>query len=258
MIGIDLKGQRALVCGSTRGIGRAIAFQLATAGAGVTLFSRNEDALKKVQESLPGKDHRAMVADFSNPAKLEELSADLISGHFDILVNNTGGPPPGLVNQAEWQDFEHAITMHLRANHMLMQYVVPHMKAQRYGRIINIISTSVRIPLVGLGVSNTVRGAVASWSKTLANELGAFNITVNNLLPGFIETQRLNQIISNKSSTKGISKEEVMKEMRQEVPMRRFGQPEEMGSIAAFLASPLAGYINGTSIPIDGGRTGSI
>lgn len=258
MLAIDLTGNHALVCGSSQGIGRAIALQLAEAGAEITLLARNEAALQEVVKTLPGSGHQYLVADFSRPDLLENIADKLENGRFDILINNTGGPPPGPVHQATWQDFSSALDMHLQMGHQLMKFLLPGMKERSYGRIINVISTSVKIPLDGLGVSNTVRGAVASWSKTLANELGPFNITVNNLLPGFMETQRLEQIITNKALKSGQAEDQVVEKMKKEVPAKRFGQPQEMGNIAAFLASPLAGYINGASIPVDGGRTGSI
>jgi 3-oxoacyl-[acyl-carrier protein] reductase len=258
MLTIDLTGRKALVCGSSQGIGRSIARTMANAGAGVTLLARNADQLKRELDQLSGDGNDVLVADFMQPDSLQAIKEQVQSGKYDILVNNAGGPPPGSVHTADWQQFEKAITMHLQTSHQLAQWVLPHMKEQHFGRMINIMSTSVKIPLDGLGVSNTVRGAVASWAKTMANELGQWGITVNNLLPGFMETGRLTQIIDNKAEKAGTSAETIAENMKQTVPVRRFGHPYEMGYLATFLASDLAGYISGTSIPVDGGRTGSI
>ncbi|MCB0755050.1 MAG: SDR family oxidoreductase [Flavobacteriales bacterium] len=260
---IDLKGKRALVCGSTAGIGKAVALQLAEAGATVTLLARNEEKLKAVcheLDSSSGQKHGYLVADFSKPEALKIVVDNHMksANPYHILLNNTGGPPGGLAVDAELDEFERAFRSHLMCNHVLVQALVSGMKAEGYGRIINIISTSVKIPLNGLGVSNTIRGAVANWSKTLANELGQFGITVNNVLPGATETERLSSIISNKASKTGKSEHEVANAMRAQVPAARFAQPWEVAAAATFLASPLAGYINGINVPVDGGRTGSL
>jgi 3-oxoacyl-[acyl-carrier protein] reductase len=200
------------------------------------------------------------MADFSNPAEVKGVVAGyLANGNtIHILVNNTGGPPGGPITEAKAEEFETAFTNHLINNQNLAQLVFPGMKAAGYGRIINIISTSVKIPLAGLGVSNTVRGAVGNWSKTWANEVGKFNITVNNVLPGATETERLATIIANKAAKTGHTEAEIAAEMTAEVPMRRFAKPEEIANAVAFLASPAASYINGINIPVDGGRTGSL
>ena len=260
---IDLKGKRALVCGSTAGIGKAVALQLAEAGASVTLVARNEEKLKSVLTELAnteGQRHGYLVADFSKPEALSIVVNDHMksASPYHILLNNTGGPAGGKAIDAELNEFEAAFRSHLMCNHILVQALVAGMKAEKYGRIINIISTSVKIPLSGLGVSNTIRGAVASWSKTLANELGEYGITVNNVLPGATETERLSSIIGNKSAKTGISENEIAEHMRSEIPAKRFAQPWEVAAAATFLASPLAGYINGVNVPVDGGRTGCL
>ncbi|MFM1876658.1 MAG: 4-formylbenzenesulfonate dehydrogenase TsaC1/TsaC2 [Bacteroidota bacterium] len=260
---IDLKGKRALVCGSTAGIGKAVALQLAEAGATVTLLARNEEKLKAVcheLDSTSGQKHGYLVADFSKPEALKIVVDNHMKSAkpYHILLNNTGGPAGGAVADAALDDFERAFRSHLMCNHVLVQALVAGMKAEGYGRIINIISTSVKIPLSGLGVSNTIRGAVANWSKTMANELGQFGITVNNVLPGATETERLSAIISNKATKSGSSEAEVAAHMKAEVPARRFAQPWEVAAAATFLASPLAGYINGINVPVDGGRTGCL
>jgi 3-oxoacyl-[acyl-carrier protein] reductase len=260
---IDLTGKRALVCGSTAGIGKAVAIQMAEAGATVTLLARNEEKLKAVCAELAsaeGQEHSYLVADFSKPEALRIVVENHMktANPYHILLNNTGGPPGGQAIDAALDEFEHAFRSHLMCNHVLVQAVVAGMRSEGFGRIINVISTSVKIPLNGLGVSNTIRGAVANWSKTLANELGRFGITVNNVLPGATETERLSSIISNKASKSGKSEEAVAEAMRAQVPAGRFAQPWEVAAAATFLASPMAGYINGINVPVDGGRTGSL
>ena len=258
---LKLNNKYALVCGSTAGIGKATALSLAKEGAKVTLVARNEDKLKQVISELPdSKNHSYIVADFSNPEDLQNKISDFITKNhgFHILVNNTGGPAGGPVFSATLEAFESAFTQHLKCNHVLAQTVVPFMKAEGYGRIINIISTSVKQPLDGLGVSNTIRGAVANWSKTLANELGQFGITVNNVLPGATDTDRLAEIIKNKSAKSGQSEEESANAMKSGVPAKRFAKPEELAYAVTFLASECASYINGVNLPVDGGRTKSL
>jgi 3-oxoacyl-[acyl-carrier protein] reductase len=203
--------------------------------------------------------HDYLVADFNKPEELKKVAEAFTATHTaHILVNNTGGPAAGPITEATEEAFLHTFNQHLVCNHILAKAVIPGMKKERYGRIINIISTSVKIPLKNLGVSNTIRGAVASWSKTMANELGQFNITVNNVLPGFTATQRLTTLIANIAKKGNTLVEMVEKNMMEEVPMKRFADASEVAAMAAFLASPAASYVNGVSIPVDGGRTGSI
>lgn len=259
----DISGKTALVCGSSQGIGRAAAQELARMGANVVLLARNEESLIEVKKQLDtskGQKHYHLKADFNFPPEVRIKVESFIEEFMpiDILVNNTGGPAGGLAIDAKVEEYVHAFNMHLVSNQILAQAVVPGMKEKGYGRIINVISTSVKQPLSGLGVSNTIRGAVANWSKTLANELGEFGITVNNVLPGATNTARLKQIIENKASKTGKSKDEIAKMMTSEVPMKRFADPEEVANGIAFLASPAAGYINGVNLPIDGGRTKSL
>jgi 3-oxoacyl-[acyl-carrier protein] reductase len=259
---LSLKGKNALVSGSTQGIGLATAQALADLGVSCTLLARNEESLMQAVGTLSvaeGQQHEYMVADFSKPEQLREVAGTFFKDHtVHILINNTGGPAGGPIIEATTDAFLAAFNQHLVCNHILTTLAIPGMKAEGWGRVVNVISTSVKIPLKGLGVSNTIRGAVASWAKTMANELGQFGITVNNVLPGATSTARLEGIISNKVSKTGVSKEEVSEEMLAEIPARRFGKPEEIAAMIAFLASDAAGYVNGTSIPVDGGRTGSI
>jgi len=254
---IDLNGKNALVCGSTQGIGRAIAEEFANSGARVTLVARNEMKLVEVRDQLSGEGHDYICADFSKPDELRKALAGS-NTDYHILVNNTGGPPGGPITDAETDAFVSAFQQHLLCNHILVQHCIPGMRSAGYGRVINVISTSVKQPLNGLGVSNTIRGAVANWSKTLANELGSFGITVNNILPGATETERLSSIISNKAAKSGSSEDEASKKMLSAIPAGRFGQPEELAYAATFLASDKASYINGTNVVVDGGRTSSL
>jgi len=258
---IDLTGKHAVVCGSTQGIGKCVALELANLGASVTLVSRNEEKLKDTLKELkPNDKHDYLVADFTKPTQLEKVIKGWASKNTaHILLNNTGGPKGGPIRDAHVDEFQNAFTQHLICNHIMVQTLYPGMKEAGYGRIVNIISTSVKQPLDGLGVSNTVRGAVASWSKTMANELGQFNITVNNVLPGATDTVRLQSIAENKAAqSSGLNYEEILKNMAAQSPMKRIAQPEEIANAVAFLASPAASYINGINVPVDGGRTKSL
>ncbi len=260
---IDLTGKTAVVCGSSQGIGAAVARQLAQQGADVVLMARNGDALHAVKDRLPcadGQRHRILVADFSASDQVyEAIQSAVVNGlSAQILVNNTGGPPPGPAHSAQVSDFQRAFEQHLVCNHHLVQSLLPGMREAEYGRIINVISTSVKIPLPNLGVSNTIRGAVASWAKTLANELGPDGITVNNVLPGATETGRLQAIFENKAKKLGLGLDELIEMERNSIPLRRFGQPEEFAQVVGFLAAPAAAYVSGVSLPVDGGRTGCL
>ncbi len=260
---LNLNKKTALVCGSTQGIGKATAIELALLGANVILLARDEVALKNTLCELDvsnGQSHTFLCADFHQPHLLKEIIENFMAkqGALHILVNNTGGPPSGTIGNAKVEDFLQAFNDHLVCNHILTQAVLEGMKKEKYGRIINIISTSVKIPLKNLGVSNTIRAAVANWSKTLSNEVAPFGITVNNVLPGATLTGRLQNIIENKSKNSGDSLNEIKKEMQGEIPLARFADPSEIANAVAFLASPAASYITGINLPVDGGRTGCL
>lgn len=256
---LDLTGKTAVVCGSTQGLGFASAAELALLGAGIVLMARNKDKLKDAMKKLDtskGQQHQYLVADFSDPDNVSAAITKFTGGKniAHILVNNTGGPAGGTALDAKPSEFIQAFNSHLICNHILVQALVPGMKGEGFGRIINIISTSVKQPIIGLGVSNTIRAAVANWSKTLATELGPFGITVNNVLPGFTKTVRADYVISKKATESGRSEDAVMKELVAEIPVGRIGDPAEFGAAVAFLCSPAAAYINGINLPVDGGR----
>jgi 3-oxoacyl-[acyl-carrier protein] reductase len=259
----DLVGRHALVCGASQGIGRAAAIALAERGADVTVLARGRDALETLASGLPrvtaSQRHGWIAADVSaHDALVAQVSAAANAQAFQILVNNTAGPAPGAVQAATPEQFLDTFNRHLIASHLLAQTLLPGMRAAAYGRIVNVISTSVKEPLRNLGVSNTVRGAVAAWAKTLAAEVAAAGITVNNVLPGFTRTQRLDQIIRERMNATGASEESVVKGMLGAVPAGRFAEPAEVAAAIAFLCSPAAGYINGINLPVDGGRTQSL
>lgn len=256
---IDLSGRNALVCGGSKGIGLACAHELAALGASVTLVARDADAMRRACEALPAprkQRHGFLPADFFDSAGLRRTIDGATRGgaRFEILINNTGGPPGGRAIDAAPEEFVRAFEAHLLCNQALAQSLTPGMREAGYGRIINIISTSVKAPIPGLGVSNTIRGAVANWAKTLSLELAPFGITVNNVLPGFTETERLESLISGRAGKEGSTPDAVAEAMRESVPMKRFGAPEEIANAVAFLASPAASYISGINLPVDGGR----
>lgn len=259
---LSLKGRNAVICGSTQGIGLGIAQELALLGANCILFARDKARLELCTRELPrtaGQDHDFRVADFTNSEEVRQAIKSITAEKtVHILINNTGGPAPGPITEAGTDAFSAAFAQHIVNNQLLVQSILPGMKQARFGRIINVISTSVRIPLKNLGVSNTIRGAVASWAKSLSNEVGRFGITVNNVLPGFTETARLDSLIRSIAADRQLPEDMVRQQMSEEVPAGRFGHVREVAALAAFLASPAASYINGTSIPVDGGRTGSI
>jgi len=258
---LSLKDKRSLVCGGSKGLGWATAKELAELGCSVTLLSRDEDLLKqRVGElgQISPASHGYIVADLSEIDQVKQKLINIIDKPIHILINNAGGPAPGQLLDAASKEFLNAFKLHLIANHELSNLLIPGMKADGYGRIINIASTTIRQPIHGLGVSNTIRGSVASWSKTLSNELAPFGITVNNVLPGSTKTERLDAIISRIQKTNNWTDEEVLEHMHKEIPMGRFADPAEFGSVVAFIASPAASYITGTSIPVDGGKIRSI
>lgn len=259
---LNLNEKTAVVCGSTQGIGKASAMILADLGANIVLLSRNSETIQQTLEELPqnaNQKHSFLVADFKNNDEVEAVITGFAKSQTaHILINNTGGPAAGEANAANKDEYINAFKMHLVNNQILAQVLIPGMKKEGYGRIINVISTSVKAPIPGLGVSNTIRGAVANWAKTMAGELGRFNITVNNVLPGLTETERLFSLIRGKAEKAKTTYEEMDAQLKNTVPMKRFATAEECGNAVAFLASPAAAYINGINLPVDGGRTQSL
>lgn len=260
---LELLGKHALVCGASQGIGCATAHELAALGADVTLLARTAEKLEKIVAELPrihgAQKHGYIAVDMSDHAALRaKVEAVANADAINIFINNTGGPPGGPASSATADDFLAAFNQHLIAAQTILQAILPGMQGSGYGRIVNVISTSVKEPIRNLGVSNTVRGAVASWSKTLAGELGPFGITVNNVLPGYTRTQRLDQILADRANATGTSEEKIAEGMLATVPLRRFAEASEIASVIAFLASPAASYINGINVPVDGGRTLSL
>jgi 3-oxoacyl-[acyl-carrier protein] reductase len=260
---LDLGGRHALVCGASQGIGRATAHELALLGANVTLLSRSAEALVPVMNDLPlvrdGQKHGWLAADMLDTAGLAAAVGDLaFSRPVHVLVNNSGGPPGGPAHKADPEAFLSAFRQHLIGGQILVQAVLDGMRRAGFGRIVNIVSTSVKEPIANLGVSNTVRAAVAGWAKTLAGEIAADGITVNNVLPGYTRTQRLDSLLAAQASASGRSEDEVARAMLAGVPAARFGEASEVAAVAAFLCTPAAGYVNGVSIAVDGGRTRSL
>jgi 3-oxoacyl-[acyl-carrier protein] reductase len=260
---LDLTGKHALVCGGSQGIGRAAAIELAMLGADVTLLARSREALDTALAALPkthaAQQHATIAVDMADHAALRgKVEATANARPVHVLVNNSGGPPGGPANTAAPEEFRAAFEQHLIAAQVLLQALLPGMKASGYGRIVNVISTSVKEPIRNLGVSNTVRWAVASWAKTLATELGAHGITVNNVLPGYTQTQRLEQIVADRGKTTGKNNAEIEQAMLATVPAGRFARPAEIAAVIAFLATPAAAYVNGVNVPVDGGRMQSL
>ncbi|MGY3040548.1 3-oxoacyl-[acyl-carrier protein] reductase [Rhodanobacter sp. TND4EL1] len=257
---LDLSGRHALVCGASQGIGRASAIELAELGASVTLLARSADKLARVTEQLPkihaGQHHQWRSVDMLDTAALHATAIEVAAARaVHVLINNSGGPPGGPANSAEPAAFETAFRQHLLAGQTLLQALLPGMRDSTYGRIVNVISTSVKEPIAGLGVSNTVRAAVAGWAKTLSGELAADGITVNNVLPGYTRTDRLDSLLNAKAAASGQSEDEIAQSLIATIPARRFGEASEVAAVIAFLCTPAAAYVNGVSIAVDGGRT---
>jgi 3-oxoacyl-[acyl-carrier protein] reductase len=260
---LNLINKTALVCGASQGLGLASAKELALLGATVILVSRNEEKLKRVVTELDttkGQKHSYISIDLSEPdevkAKVQALLDKGIIIH--VLINNAGGPPAGPMINTSTAEIEKAFRTHVISSHLLTQLVVPGMKAAHFGRIINIVSTSIKQPINGLGISNTVRASVANWAKTLANEISSHGITINNVLPGFTNTDRLDYLFNKQAEDQGIDKKTIVEKTIASIPVQRLGEPAEFGAAVAFLCSPAAAYINGINLPVDGGRTGTL
>ncbi len=258
---LNLEGRWALVGGASQGIGQAAATALAGAGANVVLMARRSEVLEQVRESLPNaQKHRTLALD---QERLEDVSSAITrlvaeTGPIAVWVNNTGGPKPGLLAEASPDEIERAFRGHVLASQIILRALLPGMKELGYGRIINVLSTSVKVPIPNLGVSNTIRGAMASWAKTLSYELGPMGITVNNILPGFTETPRMDVVVNGTAQKSGKPADAIRKEMTEGVPAKRWASPSETADAILYFASPAAAYISGVSLPVDGGRTPSL
>lgn len=260
MINLSLSGRTALVSGGSEGIGRAAAQAFSELGARCILIARDAAHLQEALETLAPVEggHQVMPCDLSQSGDRERMLTALSGQTVHILVNNSGGPASGPVLEAGAEAFTRAFDQHLISAQLLSQALVPGMRAAGYGRIINILSTSVRTPLPNLGVSNSTRWAVAAWAKTLATEVAPWGITVNNVLPGSTLTGRLRALVSEQAERRGVSAGSVEDAWLATIPMGRFGKPEEIAALIGFLASPAASYITGTSIPVDGGKTPAV
>ena len=260
---LDLTNKTALVCGASQGLGLACATELALMGANIIAVSRNENKLQSAIQNLntsKGQQHNFLVIDLSNPQEAKQTVSSFLSkgNTIHILINNAGGPPSAPMIDTDIAEIEKAFRTHLISSHLLVQLVFPGMKEAGFGRIVNVVSTSVKQPINGLGISNTVRAAVANWAKTLANEISGFGITVNNVLPGYTNTDRLDYLFTKQAAEQGINKDDIFKRMADSIPAGRLGEPAEFGAAVAFLCSPAASYINGINLPVDGGRTGTL
>ncbi len=259
---ISLLGKKALVGGSSKGIGKAIAEQLASSGASVTLMARNEEDLKSVVSKLDteqGQKHGYLLVDFSDFERLREVLKEFFqTNNIDILVNNTQGPEAGGALEKRVEDYQNAFNLLFKSVVLTTELAIAHMQRNQWGRIINVASISVKEPLNYLALSNSIRAAVVTWAKSLSIDVGKDNITVNNILTGYFDTDRIAQLNSKKAEKMGISPTEVRAEMEERVPAKRIGKPEEYGYLVTFLASDKAAYISGTNIPIDGGLLKSL
>jgi 3-oxoacyl-[acyl-carrier protein] reductase len=260
---LRLQGKKALIGGSSRGIGLAVARQLAESGASVTIMARREQKLKQLVSELPmemaEQRHQFLVVDFNNFEEYQKIIDRYFkSNQVDILVNNTQGPKAGTPLEQELTAYQQAFDVMFKSVVYTTQLALEHMKAKSWGRIINVASVSVKEPLSYLVLSNTIRAAVVAWAKSLATEVGPFHITVNNILTGYFDTERLEELNQKKAAQQNIPVSEVKEYMKSQVPLKRLGKPEEYGYLVAFLASEQASYITGTNIPIDGGLLRSI
>jgi 3-oxoacyl-[acyl-carrier protein] reductase len=260
---LNLKNKNAFVGGSSKGIGWATAVELAALGANVTLAGRNEELLKQKLELLPKlsteQHHNYEVLDYTQLENLKWVAKKISKNKdYHILINNTGGPSGGEIIEEAPEKFLEVFQQHLIANQILVQAFLPGMQAANFGRIVNIISVSVKQPIVGLGVSNTIRWAVASWAKTLSKEIAKEGITVNNVLPGYTLTDRLEEVNTMRAQSLGIKKEDLEKQLLSNVPIGRFALAEEVAAAAAFLCTPSAAAINGINLPVDGGLSMSL
>ena len=254
---LSLTGRHALVCGASAGIGRATALTLAAMGAEITALARRADRLDALVTEITaaGGRARALVADMDDRGALSDHIDALLGAHgpVHVLINNTGGPPGGPLLEATEAAFLNALGRHLFVGHLLVRKCLPGMRASGFGRVVNILSTSVREPIPNLGVSNITRSAVAAWAKTLSRELPP-GVTINNVLPGFTDTERLDALRAGNAARTATSEDQVQSGWMDQVPEGRLGTPAELAAAVALLVSPAGGFLRGVSLPVDGGR----
>ena len=259
---ISLKSKKALVGGSSKGLGNAVAYQLAMSGASVTLVSSNKDRLIKTVDDLRNKtgiNHDYIVVDYNSFEDYKKIIKKYLDTNpIDILINNTQGPKGGDVMNVSIEDYQKSFDLLFKSVVFTTILALENMKKNKWGRIINMASMSVKEPLSYLALSNSIRSAVTTWGKTLSNDLGVYNITVNNILTGYFDTERINQLNLDKAKKLNIDVEEVYNTMKELVPLKRIGDPKEFSYLVTFLASDNAAYINGANIPIDGGLIKSL
>lgn len=257
---LSLINKHAIVCGSTDGIGKASALLLAKQGCEITLVARNQNKLNSTLSELNkehNQEHHSICTDFDDPSDLKNkitMHIESLDKSVDILVNNSGGPHGGPLIEAEEDEFRTAFERLLICNHIMVKAVFPGMEKNGSGRIINIISTSVKQVIPGLGVSNTIRGSVAQWGKTLALELGANGICVNNILPGYTSTARLKDLAESKAHSLGVNVADIRKQWEENTSLKRLGTPDEIANTVLFLASDESSYVTGHNFSVDGGR----
>jgi 3-oxoacyl-[acyl-carrier protein] reductase len=255
---LGLRGKVAIVAAASKGLGRAVAHELALEGAKLVICARGATALSAARDAIARAskgDVRAVVADLSTTDGIERVAREALDAHgrVDVLVNNAGGPPAGPFEQHPWQEWEKAVNLTLRSTIEMTRLVLPGMRERRWGRVINITSIAVKQPVDGLILSNSIRAAVTGWARTLATEVAADGVTVNNVLPGYTRTDRVEQLNASRASSEGVSVEEIERRTEAQIPMRRLGEPREFGAMVAFLASDRASYVTAQSIPVDGG-----
>jgi 3-oxoacyl-[acyl-carrier protein] reductase len=255
---LGLRGKVALVAAASRGLGRAIADELAAEGATLVVCARGADALEATRRDIAARariDVRAVVADLSKLDDVERVTSEALSafGRVDILVTNAGGPPSGVFETHAWEVWERAVNLTLRSVVEMTRAVLPGMRERKWGRIINVTSIAVKQPVDNLMLSNSIRAAVTGFARTLANEVATDGVTVNNILPGYTRTERVEELASATASKEGLTQRDIVARFENQIPMRRLGEPPEFAALAAFLASERAGYITGQSIAVDGG-----
>ena len=255
---LGLRGKTAIVAAASKGLGFAVAHELAVEGASIVICARGEDALKSARERIAketGATIYAISADLSRFEDVKRVTTNALKklGHVDILINNAGGPPAGPFEAHDWSTWQGAVDLTLRSTVEMTRAVLPGMKERKWGRIINITSMAAKQPVENLILSNSIRAAVHGLARTLANEVAEFGITVNNLLPGYTRTERIESLAASTAKREGIDAAAVLTRFERDVPMRRLGEPEEFAALAAFLASERASYITAQSIAVDGG-----